>query len=224
MKINYTKENSLIVNEIFYSIQGESTHAGRPCVFVRLTYCNLRCTYCDTEYAFEEGLELTIDEILEQIKTYDCKLIEITGGEPLLQNNVYRLMNILCDEGYEVLLETGGSIDISEVDQRVKIILDVKCPTSSMSRKNFWSNLDKLKKTDEVKFVVMDKSDFEWAKEKIIEYKLLQKCTVLMSPVVFEKGSLQPSDLAKWILDSKLPIRMQLQLHKIIWSDKTRGV
>ncbi len=224
MKINYTKENSLIVNEIFYSIQGESTHAGRPCVFVRLTYCNLRCFYCDTEYAFEEGNEITIDEILHQIEMYNCKLIEITGGEPLLQKNVFTLMNTLCDKGYEVLLETGGSIDISDVDRRVKIILDIKCPSSRMSDKNYWSNLDKLKTKDEVKFVIVNKEDFDWAKEIIIDYKLLQKCTVLMSPVVLNSGSLQPSDLAKWILDSQLPIRMQIQLHKIIWGDKTRGV
>lgn len=224
MKINYTKENSLIVNEIFYSIQGESTHAGRPCVFVRLTYCNLRCSYCDTEYAFEEGNEITIDEILNQIEMYNCKLIEITGGEPLLQKNVFTLMNTLCDKGYEVLLETGGSIDISDVDRRVKIILDIKCPSSRMSDKNYWSNLDKLKTVDEVKFVIVNKEDFDWAKEIIIDYKLLQKCTVLMSPVVLNSGSLQTSDLAKWILDSQLPIRMQIQLHKIIWGDKTRGV
>lgn len=224
MKINYKKENSLIVNEIFYSIQGESTHTGRPCVFVRLTYCNLRCVYCDTEYAFEEGTELTIDEIIDQIKKYNCRLVEITGGEPLLQKNVYKLMNMLCDEGYEVLLETGGSIDVSDIDPRVKIILDVKCPSSGMSNKNFWSNLNKLKYTDEVKFVIVDRNDFEWAKERITEYNLLQKCTVLMSPVVLDENSLRPSDLAGWILESRLPIRMQIQLHKIIWGKKTRGV
>ncbi|RCK75858.1 MAG: Queuosine Biosynthesis QueE Radical SAM [Ignavibacteriae bacterium] len=224
MKITYTKENSLIVNEIFYSIQGESTHAGRPCVFIRLTYCNLRCTYCDTEYAFEEGKEITIETIFKQIQKYNCKLVEITGGEPLLQKNVHSLITLLCDNGYEVLLETGGSIDISDVDQRVKIILDIKCPSSGMSKKNYWKNLSKLKPIDEVKFVICDRNDFKWAVDKILEYNLTKKCTVLMSPVVLDSASLKPSDLAKWILKSQLPVRMQIQLHKIIWGINSRGV
>lgn len=224
MQINYSKENTLFINEIFYSIQGESTHIGRPCVFVRLTYCNLRCTYCDTEYAFEEGQEMSITEIIEKITNYRCNLVEITGGEPLLQNNVHLLMKQLCDLGFEVLLETGGSLDISKVDTRVKKILDFKCPDSGMEKKNLWENVNLLGPNDEVKFVVCSKEDFDWSIEKIREYNLISKCTILISPVINKKFKLDYKDLARWILETKLPIRMQVQLHKIIWGKDARGV
>ncbi|MDP2209714.1 MAG: radical SAM protein [Bacteroidota bacterium] len=213
--------DTLTINEIFYSIQGESTYAGRPCVFVRLTYCNLRCTYCDTAYAFEEGLEMTIDEILQKVKSYGCKLVEITGGEPLLQENVHPLMKKLCDEGYEVLLETSGSIDISKVDVRVKRIVDFKCPSSGMEKKNFWENVHYLKKDDEVKFVIGDRNDYEWTKRKIDEFGLLYKYIVLMSPVY---GAIDSKVLAEWILKDNLNVLLQLQLQKYIWSPEARGV
>ncbi len=213
--------DTLTINEIFYSIQGESTHAGLPCVFIRLTYCNLRCNYCDTAYAFNEGTQMKISDIIDKVKSYGCKLVEVTGGEPLLQENVHPLMEILCDEGYEVLLETSGSIDISSVDVRVKRIVDFKCPGSGMEKKNIWENVHYLKKDDEVKFVVGDKTDYEWTKRKIDEFGLLDKCIVLMSPVY---GAIDPKILAGWILEDNLNVRFQLQLQKYIWSPETRGV
>ncbi|MBU1299654.1 MAG: radical SAM protein [Bacteroidetes bacterium] len=216
-----TKPDILIVNEIFYSIQGESTHAGRPCVFVRLTYCNLRCTYCDTAYAFEEGLEMTIDEIIEKVDSYKCNLVEITGGEPLVQVNAHKLTKALCDKGYEVVLETGGSLSISDIDPRVKRIVDFKCPSSGMEKKNFWENVNYLKNDDEVKFVIGDRNDYEWAKEKIGEYGLVDKCTLLMSPVF---GAIDPKVLAGWILEDKLDVRFQIQIQKYIWQPDARGV
>ncbi len=221
MIIDYKHKNSLIINEIFFSIQGESTYAGRPCVFVRLTYCNLRCAYCDTAYAFDEGLEMTIDEILQKVKSYNCNLVEITGGEPLLQENVYPLMKKLCDEEYEVLLETSGSIDISNVDVRVKRIIDFKCPSSRMEKKNYWENIRYLKKDDEVKFVIGDRNDYEWTKKKITEYGLVDKCTVLLSSVY---GAIEPKVLTEWILEDKLDVRFQIQMQKYIWSPEMRGV
>lgn len=211
----------LVVNEIFYSIQGESSHAGRPCVFVRLSYCNLRCSYCDTSYAFTEGKEMSIDDVLNTIRKYDCKLIQVTGGEPLLQSDVYPLMKRMCDEGYEVLLETSGSVDISNADQRVKRIMDFKCPSSGMVEKNLWENVRSLKNGDEVKFVIGDREDFEWSKSIIKKYSINQKCPVLMSTVF---GVLEPHYLAEWILNDKLNVRMQLQMQKYIWSPETRGV
>ncbi|MDI6804196.1 MAG: radical SAM protein [Bacteroidota bacterium] len=214
-------KNSLIINEIFFSIQGESTYAGRPCVFVRLTYCNLRCTYCDTEYAFEEGTEISIDEVIEKVKSYNCKLVEITGGEPLLQENVLPLMKILCDKEYEVLLETSGTLSIADVDPRVKRIVDFKCPGSGMEKKNFWENVQHVKKDDEVKFVIGNRNDYEWTKEMMGKYRLADKCTVLVSPVY---GAIDSKVLAEWILEDKLDVRFQLQLQKYIGSPETRGV
>ncbi len=220
-KIIQNKNDTLVINEIFYSIQGESTNAGRRCVFVRLTFCNLRCTYCDTAYAFEAGVEMTIDYVIERVKSYNCNLVEITGGEPLLQNNVHPLMKKLCGEGYEVLLESSGSIDISTVDIRVKRIVDFKCPSSGMEKKNLWENIHYLKKDDEVKFVIGDRNDYEWTKQKIEKYGLLDKCTVLVSTVY---GAIDSKVLAEWILEDNLNVRFQLQLQKYIWSPETRGV
>jgi 7-carboxy-7-deazaguanine synthase len=209
------------INEIYYSIQGESTKAGLPCVFIRLTYCNLRCTYCDTEYAFYEGEERSINYILDEIKQYNCKLVEVTGGEPLVQKDAIELMYRLCDEGYEVLLETGGSLPIDKVDNRVKIILDLKCPSSGMMKKNLYANIDYLKPIDEVKFVIGNFDDYKWAKEQINKYQLDAKCEVLFS-VVF--GKLEPIELVKWITDDKLNVRFQLQMHKFIWHPEEKGV
>lgn len=223
-KINQGKDVSglkLKINEIFYSLQGESSSIGVPCVFIRLTYCNLRCSYCDTQYSFFEGEDLTIHEILKKIASYRCNLIEITGGEPLLQKNVYPLMKILCDKGYEVMLETAGHMDIGAVDVRVKRIVDLKCPSSAEADKNFWPNINYLNGHDEVKFVIGDKRDFDWSKEILNRYRLAEKCQVLFSPVF---GTLELAQLAGWILQENLPVRMQLQLHKYIWSPGKRGV
>ncbi len=211
----------LKVNEIFFSIQGESSMAGLPCIFVRLTYCNLRCSYCDTEYAFYEGSDYSIEDILSEIKKYDCRLVEITGGEPLLQSDVHALMSELCNRGYSVMLETGGSLPIKDVDNRVKIIMDLKCPSSNMSHKNLYENIDYLKPTDEVKFVIGNREDYEWSKNIIRKYSLADKCTVLFSTVFSE---LEPVQLAEWILEDNLKVRFQLQLHKYIWSPTKRGV
>ena len=209
------------VNEIYYSIQGESTKAGLPCVFVRLTYCNLRCTYCDTEYAFYEGKDLSIDEILSEVKKYDCNLVEITGGEPLVQEESLDLMKRLCDEGFEVLLETGGSLSIKNIDERVKIIMDLKCPSSKMMKKNLYENINYIKKIDELKFVIGTREDYEWTKEVIDKYDLTNKCEILFS-IVF--GELEPITLVNWVLEDKLKVRFQLQIHKFIWSPETKGV
>jgi 7-carboxy-7-deazaguanine synthase len=211
----------LVVNEIFHSIQGESSHVGRPCVFVRLTYCNLRCSYCDTEYAFYDGQPMEIDEIILKVKSYGCNLVEITGGEPLLQAGVHDLMTQLCNEDFDVLLETGGSLDISGVDPRVKRIMDFKCPTSGMQKRNLWSNVEYLGPTDEVKFVIGNREDFDWSVNMIANHDLLKRSPVLMSNVF---GVLEPVALAEWILESKLKVRFQLQTHKYIWEPETRGV
>ncbi len=209
------------INEIYYSIQGESSKAGLPCVFIRLTYCNLRCSYCDTEYAFYEGTDFTIDEIIDKIKKFDCKLVEITGGEPLVQKESINLMKRLCDEDFEVMLETGGSLPINQIDKRVMIIMDLKCPSSKMMKKNNYDNINYLKPTDEVKFVIGTLEDYEWTKTIIEQYKLIEKCSVLFS-VVFDK--LEPATLVNWILEDKLKVRYQLQMHKIIWHPETKGV
>jgi 7-carboxy-7-deazaguanine synthase len=216
------KDNlTLKINEIYYSIQGESTHLGRPCVFVRLTYCNLRCSYCDTEYAFFEGNELSLSEILEKVKSYNCTLVEITGGEPLIQKNVLPLMQNLCDSGFEVLLETAGHLNISEIDGRVKRIMDIKCPSSGESEKMFWRNIDYLKEGDEVKFVVGSQEDLDYSKEIILTHQLHKKCSVIISAVF---GKITNQEIADWILKNQLPVRMQIQLHKIIWKPDTRGI
>jgi len=213
--------NSLVVNEIFHSIQGESSQAGFPCVFIRLTACNLRCTWCDTEYAFTEGERMSVPEILERVGAFGCRRVEVTGGEPLLQEAALGLMSELCDRGYDVMLETGGALSIAAVDGRVRRIVDIKCPGSGMSDRNFWGNIQELKPTDEVKFVLRDRADFEWAMDVIRAHGLSGRCPVLFSPAF---GELDPAALAGWILESRAPVRMQLQLHKFIWEPSTRGV
>jgi 7-carboxy-7-deazaguanine synthase len=212
----------LRINEIFFSIQGESSWAGCPCVFVRLTGCNLRCQWCDTEYAFYEGRHLSIGEIVEQVRSYGCNLVEITGGEPLLQKDVHNLFGLLLDQGFTVLVETSGERDLSRVDPRVIKIVDLKCPSSGECSRNRLSNLVYLSYRDEVKFVIANRSDFDWACEMINQHQLPRRVTaVLMSPVF---GMLAPADLANWILGERLPVRMQLQLHKHIWPPDARGV
>ena len=211
----------LKVNEIYYSIQGESSKAGLPCVFVRLTYCNLRCSYCDTEYAFYEGTDISVDSIIEKVKTYNCSLVELTGGEPLFQKESLELMDRLCSEGFEVMLETGGSLPVKDVNQKVMVILDLKCPSSKMMKKNLYENLKYIKTTDEIKFVMGTREDYEWTKEIIKKYNLKDKCGLLAS-VVF--GSLEPLKLVEWILEDNLKIRFQLQMHKFIWEPNTKGV
>ncbi|MCK5574053.1 MAG: radical SAM protein [Bacteroidetes bacterium] len=211
----------VVVNEIFHSIQGESTRSGIPCVFVRLAFCNLRCSYCDTAYAFHEGTKMSVEEVLRRVRVYPSRLVLVTGGEPLLQEGVYPLLKLLCDEGYEALLETGGSLDIRPVDPRVRRNVDFKCPGSGMESKNLWSNVDDLRATDEVKFVVNDRHDFDWAVAKIREHGLENRCSVLLSPVF---GELEPARLADWILQGGLSVRLQLQLHKLIWEPSARGV
>ena len=212
----------LRVNEIFYSIQGESTHAGRPCVFVRLTGCNLRCVWCDTEYAFYEGRQMAVDEVVERVRGYGCGLVEVTGGEPMLQKGVYALFDALLGEGYTVMVETSGERDLSRLDSRVIKIMDLKCPGSGECERNRWSNLDHLSARDEVKFVVADRGDYEWARDVIRRYDLpAQVNAVLLSPVF---GKIEPPMLASWILEDRLPARLQLQVHKHIWPPTTRGV
>ncbi|MBL8205620.1 MAG: radical SAM protein [Blastocatellia bacterium] len=211
------------ITEIFYSIQGESSYAGLPCVFVRLTWCNLRCTWCDSEYTFKGGTEMTIAEVLEQVRRYDCKLVEVTGGEPLVQKQpCCELVTRLCDEGYTVLIETGGSLDASGLDPRAIKILDVKCPGSGEADQNFWANLEILNPKDEIKFVIKDRADFDYALVVIEKYALENREPfALMSPVW---GAVDWNDLAAWILQSGVRARMQLQLHKLIWGADTIGV
>ena len=211
----------LKINEIYFSIQGESSKAGLPCIFVRLTYCNLRCAYCDTEYAFYEGKDISIEQVIDEVKKYDCKLVEVTGGEPLVQEECITLMKKLCDEAYEVMLETGGSLSIKYVDTRVMIIMDLKCPSSGMLKKNLYENIDFIKSTDEIKFVIGSREDYDWSKEIIEKYKLISKCSILFS-VVF--GELEPVTLVEWILEDKLNVRFQLQMHKFIWDPAAKGV
>jgi len=210
------------INEIYYSIQGEGTKVGEPCVFVRFTYCNLRCTYCDTEYAFYDGKEMSIDDIIDEVKNFNCNLVEITGGEPLVQKeDCLELMKKLCDLNYNVMIETGGSISISEIDRRVKIIMDLKCPSSGMEKKNLYDNINYLKSNDELKFVIGNREDYNWSKEIIKKYSLEEKCIILFSPV-FDK--IQPVEIVNWILKDNLKVRFQLQLHKYIWHPQTKGV
>jgi 7-carboxy-7-deazaguanine synthase len=208
------------VTEIFFSIQGESSHAGRPCVFVRLTGCNLRCVWCDSEYTFTGGERMSVDDILARVASYECKLVEVTGGEPLAQGQSFDLIKRLCDEGYEVLIETSGSIDITPVDPRAKLILDIKCPGSGEVEKNRWENLEHLRAHDEIKFVIADRGDYDWAK-RVIEDKQLNRWTVLLSPV-WDKMNMKA--LAEWMLADRVPARFQTQLHKHIWGADVRGV
>ena len=212
---------SLKVNEIYYSIQGESTHVGRPCIFIRLTYCNLRCSYCDTEYAFYEGKEIEIPEIMAKIKQWNCNLVEVTGGEPLFQDECIDLLNELTNQNYEVLLETGGSLSISDVPIEIVRIVDFKCPSSGMEKKNLWSIVNDLQPHDEVKFVIGDREDFNWAKEMLNKYSLNEKCSILFSPTF---GKIDPSLIVEWILEGDIPVRMQLQMHKHIWESEEKGV
>jgi 7-carboxy-7-deazaguanine synthase len=212
----------LTINEIFHSIQGESTYAGRPCVFVRLTACDLRCSWCDTPYAFHEGRKMSIDDVVADVASRGCPLVEITGGEPLLQDDVYPLMERLLADGYTVMLETGGHRPIDRVPAAVVKIVDVKCPASGESAKNEWRNLDRLAPHDEVKFVVQDRPDYEYAKDVIARHDLpARAAAVLMSPV---HGVLDPRTLSEWMLADRLPARLQMQLHKLVWSPTTRGV
>ena len=211
----------IIINEIYYSIQGESSNAGKPCVFIRLTFCNLRCTYCDTEYAFYEGEDKTIDEIISEVKQYNCNLVEVTGGEPLFQTESYGLLERLCDEGFDVLLETAGNMPIKDVDHRVKIIMDLKCPSSGMEKKNLFNNINFIKPKDEIKFVIGNREDYDWTKEIMDRFNLKSKSEILFS-VVF--GELEPVTLVNWILEDKLDVRFQLQMHKYIWHPETKSV
>jgi 7-carboxy-7-deazaguanine synthase len=213
---------TLLVNEIFYSIQGESIHSGRPCIFVRLTGCNLRCSYCDTRYAYEEGVNMEITEIMNRIDAYRCRLVEITGGEPLLQSQTPVLIYRLLENGYEVMLETNGSLDVSPVDGRCIKIVDVKCPTSGESDKNDMKNLKRLGSKDQVKFVIGDRGDYEYAKETIDSTcPDFPKDQILFSP---SSEEIAPTQLAEWILEDNLNVRLNLQLQKIIWPDRIRGV
>jgi 7-carboxy-7-deazaguanine synthase len=212
----------LTINEIFHSIQGESTHAGRPCVFVRLTACDLRCSWCDTPYAFHEGQKMTVDAVVDRVKAYGCPLVEVTGGEPLLQRDVYPLMARLLADGRAVMVETGGHLSVDEVPRGVVRVIDVKCPGSGEAEKNHWPNLEKLQPIDEVKFVIRDRADYEFACEITARYRLPERCAaVLFSPV---HGVLDSKDLASWILTDGLPVRLQLQVHKYIWGADVRGV
>jgi 7-carboxy-7-deazaguanine synthase len=211
----------LRVNEIFHSIQGESSRAGRPCVFVRLTGCNLRCVWCDTAYAFEEGRDLAVEEVLAQVASHGTHDVLVTGGEPLAQEGVHDLIGELLDRRYGVAVETGGSLDLAPLDRRAMIVMDLKCPGSGMSSKNRWENLSLLKSNDEVKFVLADRSDYEWARGVITTHRLAERCGLLLSPV---HGILDPRPLAEWILADHLPVRLQLQIHKYIWSPDMRGV
>ena len=212
----------LTINEIFYSIQGESTRAGQPCVFVRLTACDLRCSWCDTPYAFHEGSKRTVDEVIADVDRYGCQLVEITGGEPLLQDDVYPLMRRLVESGRTVLLETGGHRPIGGVPDEVIKIVDVKCPASGESDQNDWRNLDALSPHDEVKFVIQDRRDFEFAVDVMRRHGLAGRCAaVLFSPV---HGVLDPKTLSEWMLADSVPARLQVQLHKYIWPPSTRGV
>ena len=212
----------LTINEIFHSIQGESTHAGQLCVFVRLTACDLRCTWCDTPYAFHEGHKMSVDEVVAAVEAFGSPLVEITGGEPLLQDDVYPLMDRLLTAGRTVMLETGGHRPTTRVPASVLKIVDVKCPASGESARNDWSNLERLQPHDEVKFVIQDRADYDFACDVIARYDLPSKvAAVLMSPV---HGVLDPKSLSEWMLSDRLPARLQLQLHKYIWSPTTRGV
>jgi 7-carboxy-7-deazaguanine synthase len=214
-------EPRLKIWEIFYSIQGESTFAGRPCVLVRLTGCQMRCSWCDTEYAFHGGEWMSLPQVMEKVAAFGCPLVEVTGGEPLLQKACLPLLTALGDAGYEVLLETGGGLDIAPVDPRVRRIVDIKCPASGEAENNRWGNLAALRPTDEVKFVVAGREDYDWAKGVIAERKLAGVCPIHFSPVW---ETCPPAELAAWILADRLPVRLTLQQHKILWGKDTRGV
>jgi 7-carboxy-7-deazaguanine synthase len=207
----------LKIHEIFYSLQGESARVGLPTVFVRLTGCPMRCVYCDTAYAFSGGRNIKISDILAKVAEFGTKYVTVTGGEPLAQKDCHVLLKDLCDAGYSVSLETGGAIDISPVDKRVSVILDVKTPDSGELKNNVWGNLELLKSTDEVKFVLCSRADYDWAKDLLSTHKITDKCAVLFSPVYSQVNA---TELAEWVLADRLPVRMQVQLHKILWGEK----
>lgn len=209
--------SQLRITEIFYSLQGESCSVGLPTIFVRLTGCPLRCGYCDTAYAFQGGEWLALDEILNQVADLKCQTICVTGGEPLAQKACAEFLTQLCDAGYQVSLETSGSLDISSVDERVVTVMDLKTPSSGEVEKNLYSNIEHLREHDQVKFVISNREDFDWAYEQLNKYELSKRCEVLFSPVFSE---LEPTQLADWILAEHLPVRMQVQLHKLLWGDK----
>jgi 7-carboxy-7-deazaguanine synthase len=211
----------LTVNEIFHSIQGESTHAGLPCVFVRLTGCNLRCGWCDTEYAFHEGTPMSVEAVVRRVVAYGCPLVEVTGGEPLLQTEAISLMEVLLERGLEVLLETGGSLPIEAVPAGVRRIVDVKCPGSTEAGSNRWENIAQLREGDELKFVLDDRGDYDWAVTQIRERGLAGLCPLIFAPVY---GRLDPGELARWVLEDAIPVRVQVQLHKVLWPNAERGV
>lgn len=212
----------LTINEIFHSIQGESSYAGQRCVFVRLTACDLRCSWCDTAHAFDEGTKRPLDDVLAEVEGYDCPLVEVTGGEPLLQEEVYALLDRLLAGHRKVLLETGGHRSTARVPEPVITILDIKCPGSGEAHRNDWSNLDRLRPHDQVKFVIKDRADYEFAREIVTRYRLGDRAAaVLFSPV---HGVLEPKTLSEWVLADRIPVRVQLQVHKYIWDANTRGV
>lgn len=212
----------LTVNEIFFSIQGESTFAGRPCVFVRLTACDLRCRWCDTPYAFDGGRSASVDDVVAEVDGFGCPLVEVTGGEPLLQHDVYALMRRLLASGKTVLLETGGHIDVGDVPGAVVKVIDVKCPGSGEAARNAWGNLERLAAHDQVKFVIQDRADYAFACDVVARHRLDTRCAaVLFSPV---HGQLDPAELSAWMLADRAPARLQLQLHKYLWGAETRGV
>jgi 7-carboxy-7-deazaguanine synthase len=215
-------DDRLRINEIFFSIQGESTWAGRPCAFVRLTGCDLRCSWCDTEYAFHEGRTMAVEEVAALLLAYGCDLVEVTGGEPLLQASVYPLIVRLLDMGTTVLVETSGASDVSRLDVRAIKVMDLKCPGSGESARNLWSNLEHLTTRDEVKFVIADRADYEWARDVLRRHNLAPRVNAVLMSCVF--GRLEPALLAGWILEDRLPVRMQLQMHKHIWAPDARGV
>ena len=216
--INQLKSMSLKIYEIFHSLQGETSRFGLPTVFVRLTGCPMRCTYCDTEYAFSGGGNMPITDILVKVAEFGTQYVTVTGGEPLAQKKCLVLLTALCDAGYSVSLETGGAIDIAKVDKRVSVILDIKTPGSNEEKNMLWSNLEHVKPTDEIKFVLCSRADYDWAKAKLTELRLTEKCPILFSPSYHQ---LKAEELASWVLADKLPVRMQIQLHKILWGEKS---
>jgi 7-carboxy-7-deazaguanine synthase len=215
------RPEQLLIHEIYRSIQGESTFAGLPCVFVRLAVCDSRCVWCDTPHAFNQGDWMAVDQVLRRALSFECPLIEITGGEPLLQADVLPLMTKLADAGLTVLLETSGAHDVAPVDPRVHVIMDLKFPDSGECERNYWPNLERLKPSDQIKFVIATRRDFEWTVETVRRHTLADRFTLLISPVT---DCVSPRDLAEWVLASGLPLRMQMQLHKVIWDPATRGV
>ena len=212
---------TLTVNEIYKSLQGESSRAGLPCVLVRLTGCNLRCEWCDTQHAWNDGEAMTVDDICGRVAELDCRRVLVTGGEPLTQAASLELLQRLCDAGYETSLETNGTLDLSGVDSRVRRIVDIKCPASGTADETCWANIDALRPSDEIKFVIADREDYEYAHRAVTDHRLIGRCEVILSPVL---DRLSASELAEWILADRLDVRLGLQLHRIIWPDRPRGV